>query len=309
MLGVRTARTEKAFERDHEILLESARSVGFVSFKAHCDRWELLVDPDGAEQGADDDHAAREVHLSRSFGGMWFGKMTLDPISGEIVNTTLQLIERELFEADWAAAKERLGREPTILELERTPAQRRADALVEMATRARTAPADGRRPAPLFNVLVGYETFAGPLLELFNRTVHHAWHRRSLAHRSRHRARRLRLPVPCARCRRHPPLLHRCAAPSHRGARPHLLPSELRRASAVPADRPHPGVQQGRSHHPEQRPARLRLPQPLAQQPPRPRVGPGHPRPRRPHRRPRPTRLTWWRAARMGQREEVGDGG
>ena len=40
-----------------------------------------------------------------------------------------------------------------------------------MATRARTAPADGRRPAPLFNVLVGYETFAGPLLELFNRTV------------------------------------------------------------------------------------------------------------------------------------------
>jgi len=37
--------------------------------------------------------------------------------------------------------------------------------------RARTAPADGRRPAPLFSVLVGYETFAGPLLELFNRTV------------------------------------------------------------------------------------------------------------------------------------------
>ena len=171
MLGVRTARTEKAFERDHEILLESARSVGFTSFKSHCDRWALLVDPDGAEQGADDDRASREVHLSRSFGGMWFGKVTLDPISGEIVNATLQLIERELFEADWATAKERLGREPIILELERTPAQRRADALVEMATRARTAPADGRRPAPLFNVLVGYETFAGPLLELFNRTV------------------------------------------------------------------------------------------------------------------------------------------
>ena len=58
-----------------------------------------------------------------------------------------------------------------ILDLDRTPAQRRADALVEMATRARTAPADGRRPAPLFSVLAGYETFAGPLLELFNRTV------------------------------------------------------------------------------------------------------------------------------------------
>ena len=171
MLGVRTTRTEKAFERDHEFLLESARSVGFVTFKAHCDRWERIVDADGAERKADDDLNAREMHLSRSFGGMWFGKITLDPISGEIVHTTLQLIERELFDTDWAAAKARLGREPTILDLDRTPAQRRADALVEMATRARTAPADGRRPAPLFNVLVGYETFAGPLLELFNRTV------------------------------------------------------------------------------------------------------------------------------------------
>ena len=57
MLGKRTARTEKAFERDHEMLLDAARSVGFISFKAQCDRWELLVDPDGAEQGADDDRA------------------------------------------------------------------------------------------------------------------------------------------------------------------------------------------------------------------------------------------------------------
>ena len=40
-----------------------------------------------------------------------------------------------------------------------------------MATRARTAPADGRRPAPLFTVVVGLETLQGPILELFNRTV------------------------------------------------------------------------------------------------------------------------------------------
>ncbi|MET0903973.1 MAG: DUF222 domain-containing protein [Acidimicrobiales bacterium] len=126
MLGKRTPRTEQVFDRDHEVLLDAARSVGFTTFKGQCDRWELLVDPDGAEQGAHDDRSAREVHLSRSFGGMWFGKVTLDPISGEIVHTTLAAIERELFEADWAAGKERLGREPTVLDLERTPAQRRA---------------------------------------------------------------------------------------------------------------------------------------------------------------------------------------
>ena len=171
LLGARTARTAEVFDADHERLLGLARTHGFVDFKRACDRWETIVDPDGAEQGADDDRAAREVHLSRSFGGMWFGRATLDPVSGEIVDTTLRLIESELFDADWAEAKARLDREPTVLDLRRTPAQRRADALVEMATRARTAPAGGRRPAPLFTVVVGLETLLGPILELFNRTV------------------------------------------------------------------------------------------------------------------------------------------
>ncbi len=171
LLGARTPRTKHQFDTDHKELLDSARTRGFVDFKRHCDLWEALVDPDGAEQGADDDRTAREVHLSQSFGGMWFGRMTLDPIPGDIVHGTLAMIERELFDADWADAKERLGRDPLVVDLARTPAQRRADALVEMATRARTAPPDGKRPRPLFTVLVGYETFAGPLLELFNRTT------------------------------------------------------------------------------------------------------------------------------------------
>ncbi len=172
LLGARSPRTAASFdEHGHKLLLDWARTVGFVSFKSACDRWALIVDPDGAEQGAEEDRSAREVQLAQTFGGMWFGKMTLDPVSGEIVHTTLQAIEREMFEADWAEAKDRLGRRPTVLDLCRTPGQRRADALVEMATRARTAPADGRRPAPLFTVVVGYDTLQGSVLELFNRTV------------------------------------------------------------------------------------------------------------------------------------------
>ena len=172
LLGARTARTADLFDGDgHEWLLRIARAYGFVSFKGACDRWSMVADPDGAEQKAADDEEAREVHLSQSFGGMWFGKLTLDPLSGDIVNTTLREIEREMFETDWADAKARLTRPPTILDLRRTPGQRRADALVEMATRARTAPADGRRPAPLFTVVVGLDALCGPILELFNRTV------------------------------------------------------------------------------------------------------------------------------------------
>src|SRR3546814_13658751 len=79
---------------------------------------------------------------------------SFDPVRGTIVNETLAMIEGELFEIDWAQAKDRLGRKPTLDELDRTPAQRRADALTEMAIRARTAPRDGRRPAPLFTVVI-----------------------------------------------------------------------------------------------------------------------------------------------------------
>jgi hypothetical protein len=171
LLAARTPRTGAALDAEHELLLGHARRSGFKDFKRRCDQWEAHADPDGADQAGEHDHAAREVHLTQSFQGMWFGRMTFDPINGQIVDHTLREIEAELFEAEWATAKAELGRDPKVHELARTPAQRRADALVEMATRARTAPADGRRPAPLFTVVVGYETFAGPTCELFNRTV------------------------------------------------------------------------------------------------------------------------------------------
>jgi hypothetical protein len=171
LLGTRNHRTAAAFDDQHKVLVDVARTESFRTFKAACDRFGLFADPDGVEQAAEEDRAARALHLAQSFDGMWFGKLTLDPVAGQIVADTLQAIEHELFEADWAAAKDRLGRDPLVIELDRTPAQRRADALAEMATRARAAPAGGRRPAPLFSVVVGYETFAGPVLELFNRTV------------------------------------------------------------------------------------------------------------------------------------------
>jgi hypothetical protein len=97
---------------------------------------------------------------------MHLGQMALDPISGVIVAGELSRVERKLFEADWAKAEKELGRSPKLHELARTSAQRRADALVEMATRSATAPADGRRPEPLFSVFVGYETLHGRISQL-----------------------------------------------------------------------------------------------------------------------------------------------
>jgi hypothetical protein len=164
--GARNESTAKAMERDLEMLVGYAKTLRFDVIERLVMYWKLRADPIGADDDEHDRHAGRSVFLDKSFQGMWFGKMTFDPISGEIVDGELSRLEKEMFDADWAEAKERLGREPTVLDLARTPAQRRADAMVEMAIRSRTAPADARRPAPLFTVHVGYETMFGPLCEL-----------------------------------------------------------------------------------------------------------------------------------------------
>jgi Domain of unknown function (DUF222)/HNH endonuclease len=164
--SVRRPATEAALARDEEMLVDYAKTLAFAEFVRVLRYWEQHADPDGAEEDAMEQHARRDVYLVPSMGGTFLGKMTLDPISGAIVSGELERLERELFEADWAKARDELGRDPRVDELGRTSAQRRADALVEMATRSATAPADGRRPAPLFSVLVDYPTLSGRICQL-----------------------------------------------------------------------------------------------------------------------------------------------
>ena len=171
LASARRHRTESSMARDEAMLVAQAAEMGFEDFYRALSYWKQLADPDGADAADEDRKASRNVFLEASFSGMWLGQMTLDPVSGSIVSNELNRLEHDLFEADCAEAKERLGRTPRLDELARTSAQRRADALVEMATRSRTAPADGIRPAPLFSVFVGYETMHGRICELENGTV------------------------------------------------------------------------------------------------------------------------------------------
>ena len=90
----------------------------------------------------------------------------LTTIANATVGGALERLEQELFDADWAAAKALHGDATTTAHLARTPAQRRHDALVDMAERAMAAPADAKRPAPLVTVLVDYPTLAGRVCEL-----------------------------------------------------------------------------------------------------------------------------------------------
>ena len=171
MASLRKPATMEALARDEELLVDQARTLTHADFVRAGAYWEQLADPEGAEQRAEARRNHRDAYLVESVGGMWFGKMTLDPVAGSIVGNELHRLEEILFEAEWAEATERLGREPTVADLPRTPGQRRADALVAMASRSATMPRNGRKPRPLFTALVGYETVHGRLSELENGTV------------------------------------------------------------------------------------------------------------------------------------------
>jgi hypothetical protein len=155
----RSKATADAFDRDQAMLVDWAESMKFHKFTHKLEEWVQRADVDAAEKRAERQYRQRRFHLSQSFENAWFADGMFDPISGQIIHDTLSGIERELFEADWAEATERLDRDPAVCELARTAPQRRVDALVEMARRAEATPKDGQRPAPLFTVLVGVDAF------------------------------------------------------------------------------------------------------------------------------------------------------
>ncbi|MGD0748207.1 MAG: DUF222 domain-containing protein [Acidimicrobiales bacterium] len=166
MIGLAREATETVLARDEAMLVSQAKGLRFKQFAQTVAYWDQLADPDGTEEAAESRRARRDVYLEASIDGMYLGKMTLDPISGSIVSGELERIEHEMFVADWAKAREEAGARPTVSDLSRTPAQRRADALVEMATRSALVGTDAPRPAPLFSVLVDWPTLSGRVCEL-----------------------------------------------------------------------------------------------------------------------------------------------
>ena len=126
--------------------VSQAKGLRFKQFARTVAYWDQLADPDGTEEAAEARRARRDVYLEASIDGMFLGKMTLDPISGSIVSGELERIEHEMFVADWAKARDEVGSRPRVADLSRTPAQRRADALVEMATRSALVGTELRAP-------------------------------------------------------------------------------------------------------------------------------------------------------------------
>jgi hypothetical protein len=167
--AARTEDTAEVFDEWEPWLAEKAEQLELRGLKLCLQRWKLRVAPDADEP--EKLERDRDAHVSTTFGGTVAADATLDPIRGATFKTVFDRIVEELFEADWAEAKERLGREPLVAELARTHAQRRADALVEMAVRAQMADTtNGARPRPLITVVTGLDALADGIAELWDQT-------------------------------------------------------------------------------------------------------------------------------------------
>ena len=155
----RNHRTAALFDRDEAMLVAQARELTFAKFSQAVEYWLQHADPDGADQSEMERCERRRANFDVTLDGMVSGSVLLDAVSGAVVVGEFERREKALFDQDWAEAKNRLGRDPLLGELARTPDQRRADALVEMAIRSAT-PGHGVTPKPLFTVVLGAERFA-----------------------------------------------------------------------------------------------------------------------------------------------------
>jgi hypothetical protein len=162
--------TAAAFGAAEEFLVGQARSMRWVDFAKACGYWlrQARRDADPDPDKSDRDHRCVSLYDGLRGTGLLSGELT--PTAKAEVGAELERLERQLFEADWAAAKAVHGEAVTVADLARTPAPRRHDALVDVARRSATAPADGKRPKPLLSVLVGEDAFRN-ILEVADGTL------------------------------------------------------------------------------------------------------------------------------------------
>lgn len=164
-------RTEAAVRDAEEFLAEQAEVRTYREYEHVVAYLGQHLDPDGCEAAAEERRARRDVWLEPSFEGTYLGRIQLDPIAGAIVANELERLADVAYAEDVAEATARLGRAPDPGDLDRTPFQRRADALVEMARRSAAVDDEARLPAPLVSVLVDFPTLSGRICELANGTV------------------------------------------------------------------------------------------------------------------------------------------
>src|SRR4051794_12945751 len=171
LVRVNVPRRRELFARDEQLLVRECRAQeDEPAVRRLLDVWAQAADDAVGFNPVERERDSRSFRCVRTLDGTIDLTGTLDRVDGTVFTDEHVRIEQEMFLTDWAEARDRYGKDCGADKLARTPAQRRADALVEMARRSAACPTGTRRTRPLVSVLVGYETFKGFLCELADGT-------------------------------------------------------------------------------------------------------------------------------------------
>lgn len=140
MRAAENPRTKPAFEGAQELFIDLASTLSWREFNQALRYWVLAADPDGEEP--EEQIRTRRCVSRKRYDGSVEGNFRLDPLGGQTVLSALEQEEQRLFRADAESGAKR------------TPAQRRADALVNLLARGAARP-DGSVPAPLLHLVAG----------------------------------------------------------------------------------------------------------------------------------------------------------
>jgi len=139
-------------------LVKAAKELPFEDFRIVAQQWEQFADTDGAHNSHEAAHQGRRVSTS-TMGDTFHLQGQFGAIQGAEIAEILSRFEQAEFDAEWAALKATHGDDLTVMMLERTSSQRRADALVAVFLAAASTPAGGQAPAPVVNIIVDQATF------------------------------------------------------------------------------------------------------------------------------------------------------
>ncbi len=149
----------------HEVMDQETWLVGEAcelrppAFRDKLRDWVELHDQDGPEPEADRQHKNRSYRLTQNFNNSFTGDHNHGSMQGAAMQEILSHYEDAEFRVDWEQAKLIHGDDTALCHLERTPQQRRADALFQIYQDAAANP-DGAVPVNFVHNLVWtQETF------------------------------------------------------------------------------------------------------------------------------------------------------
>lgn len=126
------------FARDEAQLVDAAKALNVDQTRAAVRYWRHCADDVTATADPQAQYDAMGLRLVRGFDGMFDLSGRLDPVSGEMLTNRLDEVAEQLYNAERATLAEG--------ETGRTPSQRRADALIELLSRAPSATSDEDDP-------------------------------------------------------------------------------------------------------------------------------------------------------------------